>query len=355
MEPAEGNTQEAPLGLSNAVEALLQPSTEADPKKRAPKPEEVTESEGSVKPEEAAVKQSQRPTVELDEQPEADEDEAEPDEDEAEDDDVEDSEGEGEDEDDGESEPETVFELEDGSKVDLDELKRGYLRQADYTRKTQEVAQARKQVEEAYKSRVQERQTLAENLSLALNVVEPQLAELAKTDWDSLATQDPYAYAEKRALFDQASTRYQKLTAQAQQLVQQQQAEQQRQMQAKLKHEGEKLKMAIPDFADPQKGRALRAAITEYALSQGLSESEAKAITDHRVIVMLDKARRYDALQRGELTAARKKVSKSPKKAMAPGKPKSKSQRQQQTRQQQLSKLKSSGSLDDAVSLLLTG
>lgn len=362
--PTEENNL-APLGLSSAVDALLapEPSTDKDPKKkRAPESEEVTESEGSVNAEEAAVRESQKPTVDPDEQaqdePESEEESEDPDgddeddaDDESADENSEDADG---DEDADDSEPETVFELDDGTKVDLDELKRGYLRQADYTKKTQDVAEARKQVEQAYQSRQQERQTLAENLNLALGVVEPQLAELAKTDWDKLASDDPYSYAEKRALFDQASARYQKLVERSQAVVQQQTQEQQRQLQQKLQQEGERLKMAIPDFADPNRARALKSALNEYAVSQvGLSEQEAKGITDHRMILLLDKARRYDALQRGDLTAARKKVSKTPKKALQAGQPKSKSERQQRARSDQMAKLKQTGKLDDAVSLLM--
>lgn len=361
MDTAENN----PLGFSEAVEAMLvnAPSTTKDPKKkRAPEADEVTEGEAPVKAEEAAVRESQRPTVDPDEQSlneqEADDESEEPDgddEDEADDESPEeDSEDADDDEDADDSEPETVFELDDGTSVDLDELKRGYLRQADYTKKTQEVAEARKQLQQAFQDRQQERQTLAENLNLALNVIEPQLAELAKTDWDRLASEDAYAYAEKRALFDQASVRYNKLVQQAQQVVQQQQQEAQRNLQQKLQQEGEKLRMAIPDFADPKRARSLKSAITEYAVSaMGLSEKEAKSITDHRMIVLLNKARQFDALQRGDLSAARKKVSKTPKKVLQAGAPKTKAERQQRAKAEQMTKLRRSGKLDDAVDLLL--
>lgn len=39
-----------------------------------------------------------------------------------------------------------VFEI-DGQKLTLDELKSGYLRQSDYTKKTQELAEQRKELE----------------------------------------------------------------------------------------------------------------------------------------------------------------------------------------------------------------
>lgn len=85
------------------------------------------------------------------EQPETetDPDEGQPDPDEPEDEDGEDEEG-----DDAEDEPapvtvqdETVLVLDDGTTLTGKELSDGYLRQADYTRKTQELAEQRREVE----------------------------------------------------------------------------------------------------------------------------------------------------------------------------------------------------------------
>lgn len=47
------------------------------------------------------------------------------------------------------TEPEVIEVEIDGQKVPLDELKNGYLRQSDYTKKTQEIARQRKEAEEA--------------------------------------------------------------------------------------------------------------------------------------------------------------------------------------------------------------
>lgn len=50
-----------------------------------------------------------------------------------------------------EVEPEPIKVEIDGKEVTIDELKNGYLRQSDYTKKTQEVARTRKETEEAVK------------------------------------------------------------------------------------------------------------------------------------------------------------------------------------------------------------
>lgn len=365
---AETNTPTQGLDMDAAIAQLMgkEPS-EPETRKRTTDGDEVTKSEETLKTEEAAVTSRQKPTVDPDEQAveslteDDEEEDTDPDGDEEsedesdEEEDEENSEG-AEDEEDEQDEPETVFQLEDGTEVDLDELKRGYLRQSDYTKKTQEVAEGRKQIQQAFQQREQERQVLAENLNLALSVVEPQLAELAGTDWDALAREDAYTYAEKRALFDQAQARYNKLAESAQSVVQQTQAQTRQQMQLKLQQEARKLQMAIPDFADPTRGKALKQELNDYAVqSIGLSENEARGITDHRMIILMKKAMEFDRLSESGLSVAKKKVSKAPKRSLKPGKPTSRADKQTQARKQQQAKLRQSGKIDDAVALLLNG
>lgn len=366
---ADTNTPGMGFDEASAVAQLLgeTPSEDKAPE-GTPESDEVTQTEESVNTEEAAVTKPQKPTVDPDEQAveeveaKAEDEEEAPDEEESSEDEAEeetaeqDSEEEDSEEGADDSEPETVFQLDDGTEVDLDELKRGYLRQSDYTKKTQEVAEQRKQVQTVNEQYAKAQEVLAENLDLAIRVVEPQLADLAGTDWDALAREDAYSYAEKRAQFDQAQSRYNKLMGAAQQLVQEQKAANQQKLQTQLQSEGQKLQMAIPDFADPTKAKALKSQITEYAMAKaGLSENEAKGITDHRMIVLLNKAMQFDALSEGQLTAAKKKVSKAPRKAIKPGKPTSKAQKATEAQKQRMSKLRNSGRTEDAVAALLGG
>ena len=367
MDTAAENNPTRGLSMDAGVEALLgTPSpTEEPKKKRSPEADEVTESAETVKPEQAAVTTPQSTdNVDAEEQPEiaeeVEDEDAEPDEDEADEDEAEtadeDSEATDEEEADAEDEQEPVFSLEDGTEVNLDELKRGYLRQSDYTKKTQELAQGRQQLTELMGAREQEQQTLAENLNLALSVVEPQLAELAKTDWNALAQEDAYSYAEKQALFQQAQARYNALAEQSQKLVQRSEQERQAALQAKLQREGQALKMKLPDMADPNKAKKLNADIRNYATeSLGLSEQEARGISDHRLVLALHKAMQFDNMHQGELTAAKKKLQKSPKRAMRAGQPKTQAQRQKATREAQMSKLKQTGKVEDALGLIMTG
>lgn len=359
---AEANTDSiGRLDLNDAISSIL---VEEDIKKNAPSENEVTEE--AVSTEEAVVTESQADSTNVDTEIEESEEPVEEPEEESEEEEAEEEPEEESDE--AEKEPEeedepfdlevpdnhVLFTDQDGNEVTVEESKRGYLRQSDYTKKTQALAEEKTKIQEVANQVGAERQTLAENLNLALNVVEPQLAELARTNWDQLASEDPYEYAEKRALFDQAQVRYQQLSKTAQNLVQQEKAQQGHSLKAKLTAETRSLAMAIPDMADPKKGKALRNEIKEYAMSAlGLNEQEASTIYDHRMIIALNKARQFDQLEASSLSAARKKVSKTPKKVIRSGKPVTKSEKQQQAQKQKVARLKASGSVDDAVNLLL--
>ena len=280
------------------------------------------------------------------------------------------SETEGEEEDDETEEPEeaveepdtedededaatVVYTTPDGDEVTLDELKRGFLRQADYTKKTQEIAELRDQAAQSFQALEQHNSTVAEHLSLALTVVEPQLAELAQTDWDALASADPYEYAEKKALYEQASVRYNSLQQAAQATVEQDKARLAHVNKQRVQAEQQKLQMALPDLADPKQGPKLARAIKNYALESGLSDKEASNITDHRLIVMLNKARQFDELSQSSLTAAKKKISKSPKNVSRAGQPSSKAEQNSKQVAELRNRVRSSGSADDLVELLL--
>lgn len=69
-----------------------------------------------------------------------------------------------------ESKPETI--VVDGVELTIDELKQGYMRQSDYTRKTQEVKRERESVEEAlsFMERLQSNPQVAQQLSHELDM-----------------------------------------------------------------------------------------------------------------------------------------------------------------------------------------
>jgi len=315
--------------------------------------EEQTEDDESevATPSDPDEEESSEDEAEEESEEEADEEAAEESE---EDSDAEESE-EGE-EDSEEEDPATriLFNDSEGNPVTLEEAQRGHLRQADYTQKTQQLSQEKEALSEVAQNIKQHENEVAENLVMALQVIEPQLAELTQTNWDELASSDPYVYAERRAQLDQAQYRYGKIKEATGQMVEQNKQKAQAQFEQRRNAEADALRMALPALMDPKTGRNLQHEIKTYAMnSVGLSESEASGMIDHRLIVVLDKARQFDALQAGQLSVGRKKVKAGPKKRISGGKPQSKAKKSARQKASAQSRLKAEGSVDAMVDLLM--
>lgn len=220
--------------------------------------------------------------------------------------------------------PETYTVRVDGEEVTvtLEEALQGYQRAADYTRKTQALADQRKLIEaEAAKARALEAQyaTLIANAEAGLKELYPE-----EPDWTALRRQvPPDQFA---AQWDEwqrlKSTR--DLVAQERARVQAAQAATARTELAKqLEVERERLLKAFPAWSDPAILQAETAQIATYARGLGFSDEQLGQVTDHRLVQLIDKARRWDALQ-AQKSAVQAKVAPKLKAATpgaAPGKP----------------------------------
>lgn len=194
--------------------------------------------------------------------------------------------------------------------VDLDELIQGYSRTSDYTKKTQTLAEQRKQVE-AEQARIEEAARLRDQYAQRLQVIEQMLTQ-PEEDLSGLKDTDPIGYAVKMAERVEREKQLAAVRMEREQVMAKQQAEQQVHLQRHLSQEVERLKAAIPDFADEQKAANLRNEIRGFANSLGFSEQELSQVYDHRAIVTLYKAMQYDKLMQGKPQAT-KKVSEAPK------------------------------------------
>lgn len=236
-----------------------------------------------------------------DETPDEDEDEEEADEadpeDEAEDDAAEDDDAEDEeDQDDDGKAPAKVTVKIDGKteELPLDEVVKGYQRQADYSRKTEALAQERRAFQsEAEQVRVERQQyaTLLQSLSQQLETLQEK-----EPDWDRLWQEDPLEWTRQRAFKDDrdrkvSAARYELERMQAQ--AAQEQAEQMRQM---LQSERAKLPELVPEARSPEKWEATRKQLREYGQKVGYTAEELSQAYDARAIAVLTKAMKYDAL-----------------------------------------------------------
>jgi hypothetical protein len=208
---------------------------------------------------------------------------------------------------DGDSEEEDqpqVFTVKvDGKEVDvtLDELQKGYSRTQDYTRKTQQIAEVRKQTEAELHEVRAEREQYAQLLG-ALQAQVQQAAQ-PQVDWDRLYQEDPIEWVRQRELVRENQEKAAAIQSEQQRLNQLSQQEQAQHRQMLLAQEQEALVAAIPEWKDSKKAQAEKAMLVQFGQKVGFTPDELKSVIDHRAVVMLRKAALYDQMmsKRGQI------------------------------------------------------
>ena len=333
----EGSVREA----QEAFLSLTEPEEETPKKKEAEtSEEEVEDVEESTETEEEALEASD-----------------------------EESEEEGEDSEESEVEEETVEEEDDTpglytvkingeeQEVTEEELLKGYSRQQDYTRKTQELSEYRRQLDEAGQYYQQEvaktqeaRQQYIRSLSDAAQLNLASLKEYQNIDWERLKAEDKEEYLTKRDEFREAQANIQQLQqAQAQENEYQAQ-EHQQQFNQWAQEEYNKLVKLIPAWGVPEQQKSIAADLRTFANSKGFNDEEVKQLFDHRSIIILMQAKAWEDSQRKAQNLKTKKVKKKVK-VVKSGKGVEKSASNKAVRRTEMKRLKQSGHVNDAVGL----
>jgi hypothetical protein len=199
--------------------------------------------------------------------------------------------------------------------VTLEELQSGYSRQQDYTRKTQELAQQRKAIEQAQQELAQRDAIYAQ----LLPKLEAQLSgELAnEPDWNRLYEDDPVGYVREKQLWDEKKEKL-KATQAEQQRLQQENAQKQQEQLAKFVEYGQqKLLEIVPEWKNPEIAQQEKLAIREYGINTlGYTPQEMDSIYDYRALLGLRNA----WLNNKTVEATKKKpTEKAPARVARPG------------------------------------
>jgi hypothetical protein len=229
------------------------------------------------------------------------------------------------DEEDGEEETE-VEELEeqpvyrvtvDGNEIEVtqDELLNGYSRQQDYTRKTQELANQRKTIEQQAQE-LQQRDAIYAQL---LPKMEAQLkGELVnEPDWNSLYDDDPIAYVREKQIWDEKKEKLTAVSAEQQRLQQEAYAQQQQQIAYIVQDGQQRILQIIPEWKNAEIASKEKSAIRDYGINVlGYSAQEMDAIYDYRALLGLRNA----WLNSKTVEATKKKpTQKAPARVARPG------------------------------------
>lgn len=239
----------------------------------------------------------------------------------------------------------------DGTEVEvtLDELQRGYSGQKYIQKGMQEVADLRKKAETANATLASAGEAV---LALYQQMQAPGFAQPPTPPDETLIESDPIGYTQDKARYDAAMEKYQQDMSQVQYTLAYQQQAQQQAQQAYLEREMETLRQVMPEFADPEKATKTRDSMLRMGTEiYGYQPEEISAVMDHRAIRVLNDAIKYQEIMRGKDKAV-EKATKGPRgKVVKAGSKKTASNRNDS--RQARSKLKRSGSIQDAMSLIL--
>ncbi len=320
--------------LNNAVEAML-----------APEPSEENQSE--------AVEAAETPTQDV--ESEAVEDVAESDDDvEASGDDIEDAEYV---EDDQIDDDDLVEAAEDTNLIPvtvngkeerwtLDQLKQSAAGQGYINQKMQENAALEKQLKEQSQALAQQQQEI---LAMYQNAQQGGL-QAPTPPTKELFDQDPIGYMEAKLQYDEAKATHDQRLTELHGMQQQQAKQQQEAQQAYLAEQAQVLTQHIPELADPEKGEKLKSSLIETGVYYGWTPEEMSKVADARYVRALNDARKYRQL------VANKQKSQAKAKGVRPvvkAGAKKRPDGQAATRKKAQQRLQKSGSIDDALSLML--
>jgi len=228
----------------------------------------------------------------------------------------------------------------------LDQLKQGYAGQSAIGRGLQENAQVRKQLEQEKALFQQQQQQFLQLHQQAQNgglqAPTPPTRELFESD--------PIGYMEEKLKYDEAKAQYDQNMFQLQNVQKQRMQAQQEAHQTYLAEQAQVLTQYIPEIADPEKGEAIKNALVDTGVSYGFTAEEMQNVTDARYVRALNDARKYR-----ELVAKRKSAQSKGEKARPVVKPGAKKRVDSNaaTRKKAQQRLQKTGSINDALSLIL--
>ena len=229
--------------------------------------------------------------------------------------------------------------------VDLEELKAGYQKDADYRRKTEELAIEKRELKseedrlkKQYSTKMEDLNSLVVTLNAEIN------NDMNSKELDKLWDEDPT----EAAKIDRRIQKRKNTIEQAQQKLRE---HQQTQFQEILREEQRKLHLRHPEIADPIKGATVKSNIVSYLSSKGFSNEDVSRIYDSRMFDVIMDGMNFKKTKEAKPNLVSKKVK--PTKFVKSGVKSTKEELNSKSRLNQLKALKKSGSARDATDLLM--
>ena len=251
------------------------------------------------------------------------------------------------DEEQSEGEGATYRVLVDGKEmqIPLDELLSGYQRGSSFTQKSQALADERNAFADQQTALGQERQTYASVLQQLRQQMES--AAQPNIDWDTLERQDPLQYLKLKQMERDRGEQIQAVQEEQVRMQQLLQGQQSEELEKRLSQERTMVLEKIPEWSDSDLQADEQRKLLEYGKTLGFSDEELGQIYDHRALIALRDAWRYNKLTNGEKIQTAKSKIGSAKAGNKETSQRVRSRKQKAMRQ----KLKTTGKVDDAAAL----
>ena len=183
----------------------------------------------------------------------------------------------------------------DGEEITVEELRRGNLRQRDYTRKTQELSEYKKSVEAQAIEMERERAQYAQMLPALQDRLEQQEPE---PDWDTLYDQDPnMARKAERAWQTQQKERLASIDAVKAERQRMQQVEAERMENYQLQYQAQQREILpdlIPEWRDTKVASNEAKQVRDFLLGEGFSEQDISGLKNATLVRVARKAMLYE-------------------------------------------------------------
>lgn len=249
-------------------------------------------------------------------------------------------------------ENETVTVMIDGKPVELTkaqiaEAKKGELRQADYTRKTMEAAEQRKAAEAEKAQAKAQREQYSRDLQqiLLVNQFHDQQAQQWTPD---MVDADPLGYIKFKMDVENRALQTQQAQAQLQQIQQQEQQEREQSAHEYRAQQLEMIRAKLPAWKDEAVMKREIGEIKEWLHGQEFTDADLSGMQDHRMVLLAQKAMKYEQLMAKAKTTAQQ-VAKAPPKVEPPGR---QPVAPTDGRTEGMKRLAKTGKVDDAAAIL---
>ena len=187
-------------------------------------------------------------------------------------------------------------------------IQKATLRQADYSRKMNEVSAKEKQATQLLDTAEKMRQGAEKFADVLANIrmMDQQIKQYEGLDWQKLRADDPGQYAAYAADLQTLKLDKQRVEMQGRQVAHEVEQSTGAAIQAKREEMFTSLKKSLPGWSNEMGEK-----ITEYAVASGMAFETLSKLTDPAVVVALEKARKFDALQKSK-TDLKAKVKDAP-------------------------------------------